>query len=445
MDFITSYLPDVVNILKTTWLLFIKGGWVVFVMGILYMMYVSYLKEIRHQYIDEQEWVFLNIKVPRENLQSTLAVEAIFAQMHAIHTGLTFPQIYVEGKEQLWYSLELVSLGGKISFLIRTPKKMQHLVEASFYSKFPQIEISEVDDYMKNFEFDPENPQGLELWGTEVKLTEPDVFPIRTYKDFEHPTAEEKIIDPLSALFESLAKMGPNEFFGVQILIQPLADDEWKPRGEKVIKELIGEEPKHDITLSSVLLAPFNWFAKFSYKETIFGGGHGHGEETTRSSKNDWMSLTETQKARVTGIEEKISKPGYFTKIRFLYIAPKEHFDGGKRNLFPGSYRILGNSMTNKMKPDVSKTMTNADYRISETLEKPWLTWVLNKKIRNILKGYKTRNVHIGSPMFVMNTEEIATIYHFPITTKTTTVSSTIERSETKTYQPPVNLPIVEE
>jgi hypothetical protein len=81
---------------------------------------------------------------------------------------------------------------------------------------------------------------------------------------------------------------------------------------------------------------------------------------------------------------------------------------------------------------------------LSKSLEKPYLEWLLNYKKRNVFKGYKDRDTHIGLPMFILNIEELATLYHFPITTKTSTVPSNIERTESKKSQPPVNLPILE-
>ena len=188
--------------------------------------------------------------------------------------------------------------------------------------------------------------------------------------------------------------------------------------------------------------APFNWFAKFSYKDAVLGGGHGHGHEEVKAQKNNWMSLTESEKERVTLIEKKISKPGYRTKIRFLYIAPKDRMDLTKRGIFIGAYRFLGSTLTNKMKPDVNKTWTGLTYKFSKELEAPYMEHVLKIRKRRIFKGFKERDIHLGIPMFVLNVEEIATLYHFPITTKTTLAPSAIEKTETKKSQPPVDLPV---
>lgn len=407
------------------------------------MLYFSYKHEIMHQYIHQQEWEFLQIKVPKINLASTLAVETVFGQMHALHGGKTFADIYVEGQSQLWYSLELISLGGKVSFVLRIPKKMRDLVEAAFYSQYPQAEITEIEDYMKNFSYDPENSD-VEIFGTELKVVDDEVIPLKTYKDFEHQAAEETVIDPLSNLFESLMKVKEHEFVGIQLLIRPVDDDEWKPRGEMIVKKMIGEDVPHDVKFSDVLMSPINKAANFSFKDSLLGGGHGHGEASEKSQKNDWMSLTDTQKTRVGLIESKIGKPGYKTKIRILYIAPKAQYDPTKRNMFFGAFRNLGSAMTNKLKPD-TKHWTGVDYMFSKDFEGPYLEYVLKQRKRKMFKGYKDRDFLIGIGGQIFNTEELATLYHFPITAKDATVATAIEKTESKKYQPPVDLPIAED
>ena len=442
MEILKDLLPNFTDIFHIAFLVVIKYyGWVLFIFGLIYMLWRMYYVEIEHQYVNSQEWVFLNIKVPRENMVSTLAVEAIFSQMHALHVGKTFAERFIEGQIQLWYSLEIVSLGGKVSFLLRIPARMKDVVESAFYSHYPQAEISETTDYMENFHYDPDQPGEYDIFGSEWKLSDDDTIPIKTYKDFEHTSAEEKIIDPLANFFEGMAKIQPYELISFQIIIQPISDEEWKPRAERKVKELTGEQMPHQASFLGFLMIPFEWFAHFSYKETLFGE-HGHGEKEENKPKNNWLSMTEMQKERVNLVEQKASKAGYKSKIRMLYIAPADKIDMTRKGLMCGLYRPLGSVMRNKLKPDVSTTWTGVDAVFSKTLEKPYLDWLLKNKKRKFIKGFKQRNIHIGLPKFILNSEELATLYHFPITTKTTTAPSAIEKTESKKSQPPANLPI---
>jgi hypothetical protein len=444
MDILRSVLPNFFEIFHIAFLfIFQYYGWVIFVMGLIYMLWRLYRWEIMTRHWQNQTWVFLQIKVPKDNMISTMGVDNIFSQLHSLHVAKTFYEKYVEGQLfQLWYSFELISLGGKVSFVIRAPIRMRHNVEAAIYSQYPTAEISEVADYMENFHFNPDKPGNVDLFGTEWRLQENDVIPMKTYKDFEHPSAEQKILDPLSHTFESLAKIEPHEFFGIQILAMPLADEEWKDKSELMVKELTEEEVPHSFNLLKLLLWPFDKFASLGH-----GKEHAHAhteDEIGRKQKNSWLSMTENQKLRVTAIENKKNKPAYRCKIRFLYIAPKDHFDKSKAFMVIGAYRPFTAPYFNKLKPDVHNTWTHIDAYISPALEKPVMDWKLKYKKRFIFKGYKERDWDIGIPMFILNTEELATLYHFPITTETTTVPSYIEKTESKKSQAPVNLPIAE-
>ncbi|HVY67698.1 MAG TPA: hypothetical protein VHA30_02300 [Patescibacteria group bacterium] len=441
MQILAGVLPDFGEIFHIAFLFVTHGGWLLFLCGLIYILWRLYLSEIQHQFSDKLNWTYLSIRVPKENRASTLGVEQIFTQLHALHRSYTFMQKYVEGATQLWYSFEIISLGGKINFVARIPSEYQSVFEAAVYSQYPQAEITEVADYMANFQFVPEESE-YDVLGSEFKMTDDQVIPLKTYKDFEHPSAEEKIIDPLGNLFESLAKINEHDFVGVQILAQPLGDEEWQPLGARKVRQLTEEEEPHKKTFLGALLSPLEWFARFSYRDAILGGGHGHGSDENKP-RNNWLNMTEAQRERVNLIERKIGKPGYKVKIRFIYIAPKNKIDKYIRFLIVGAFRHLGSVMTNRLKPD-GNTWIGVDPVFSESLER----FYLDKKLRFIktrhLKGYAKRDIHLGSSQFILNVEELATLYHFPITAEGTTAPAAIEKTESKKSQPPINLPVAE-
>ena len=151
------------------------------------------MDEINSEFLSKADPVLLSIRISRENLQSTLAVEQIFAQLHAIYSGFTFAEQYLEGKVNFTISLEIVSLGGKVSFFVRTPRRYIGLIETAFYARYPSAEIIEVSDYMMNLQvWTPE--ASWDVWGAEMTLIKDPAYPLKTYGEFEHPTAEEKIM-----------------------------------------------------------------------------------------------------------------------------------------------------------------------------------------------------------------------------------------------------------
>ncbi len=426
------------DIFGPLWYIIAHGGWIAFVWVAIFILYRLYYFEIITQFLASQQWVFLSIKVPRENLTSTLAVEQIFTQMHALFSSLTFTNKYIEGKIMLWYSLEIISLGGKVSFVIRAPKDNKELVEAAFYSQYPTAEISEINDYMENISYDPKNSD-FDLWGSEFVLVTDSSLPIKTYKEFEHATAEQKIIDPLAPIFESLTKMQPWEFYGIQILIQPTDDVSWKAPAEKMARKLLGEKEVKVVTLKDRLLSPLDAFANFNFSSLFTTTIK---PEVTKDQRNNLMSMTEVEKDRVNAIQQKISKPGYFTKVRHLYIAPNDRFDPSKKGLMVGAMRTLGSGNLNAFKPDTKQTWTDPKFKLSPTLEKPYLDYVKETRKKYLFEGYKDRSVFIGNGMPVLNVEEIATIYHLPLTLNPS--QPPVAVVESKKAQPPVDLPVGE-
>ena len=438
MGILVNPFQGIWDIFGPLWSVITHGGWVAFVFIIVYILFQLYHFEIITQFLASQKWVFLSIKVPRENLTSTLAVEQIFTQMHALFSSLTFANKYMEGKIMLWYSLEIISLGGKVSFIIRAPKDNQELVEAALYSQYPTAEISVVDDYMENISYDPETSD-FDIWGTEFVLVSDSALPIKTYTDFEHSNAEQKIIDPLAPVFESLTKMQPWEFYGIQIIIQPVDDNSWKAPAEKKAKELLGEKVPQKITLLSRLMTPFDAFANFDFTKTFTIEIK---PDAGKDQRNNLLSMTEVEKDRVNAIQRKISKPGYATKVRHLYIAPKDRFDPSKKGLTIGAMRTLGSGNLNAFKPDTKQTWTDPKFKISPTLEKPYLDYVRETRKKYFFGGYKDRSVFIGNAMPVLNVEEIATLFHLPLTLNPS--QPPVAVVESKKAQPPVDLPIGE-
>ncbi len=448
MELLKSLLPNFSQIFHLgSVILFSYYGWLLVIIGFIMMFWREYVEEIQGQFVARTEWVFLKILVPKENKASTLAVESIFAQMHALHRSLTIGEKYIEGKFQLWYSLEIVSLGGNVSFVVRTPKRSQHLVESAFYSQYPTAEIHEVADYMENFNIDVyKNDSEYDFFGTEWKMSQDSVIPMKTYKDFEHPSAEEKIVDPLANVIETMERVKPHEFMALQILIQPIQNDEWEDRAKLKIKELTGEEIPHKASFIGLLLAPFEWFASLN-KQKILGAGHvedPHGNKP----RNNWLSMSEGEKERVGLIEKKANKPCYNTKIRLLYIAPKDEYDKGRRFELIGALRHFspggGAGIHNTLKTD-QRIWTKVDPYFSQGLEGPVLERIIRYRKHWFMKGYKKRSVYIGAPKFLLSTEEVATLFHFPITAEGGIAPAQVQSVASKTSRPPANLPVAEQ
>jgi hypothetical protein len=298
------------------------------------------------------------------------------------------------------------------------------------------LEITQIEDYMSNLT-DWNEHSSWDIWGTEFNLVKDYAYPIKTFREFEHPAAEETVIDPIAGLIEALAKIEPHEMMAIQMNIRPIADKDWQPHCDEMVKKL-KKEAVTKVTFWDKVFAPFNFFSNHSLLSVFEATEKG---PDGLSNVPIMQRLSEGEKKIIQGIEMKMTKPAWETKIRAIYIAPKDRFDGTKKTAVIGAFRQLSHVTSNGMKPDISKTWTKASYVLFKNIEKPYLEYKLQYKKKQMLEAYKFRSMWVGVKPMIFNTEELATIYHFPITT-VGGMNTPVERIDIKKGQPPVNLPV---
>ncbi len=378
--------------------------------------------------------VLLEIRIPREVERSPRAMEQIFTQVHALRNAASnIEEKWWQGEVPKTFSFEVTSFGGEVHFYMRVPGSHRNIVEAAFYASYPDVEIMDVkEDYVRRFPktFDELFAKGYQIFGNELLLAKDDAYPIRTYYDFETPEDESKL-DPVAGLMEVLAKIGKSEDIWVQIVIRPHVDDDWKTAGANLVK-VLKERAKTEFETSS---------GKFVM---------------TDRSPGD----IEVLKA----IERNLAKPGFDVVIRYLYIAPQNIFtlNFGQRSVFSAFNQYMTENL-NKFRHNYDM-WTRASlwfspflfprrrlkarrariwerYRNRHVYDKLAITRLREMGIFNF--GFKLRNVWQGgllSHTIVLNTEELATIYHLP--TKLVMTAPMMKRMEAKRIGPPAGLPI---
>lgn len=400
-------LDFILLILSGAWTVFLYGGWIVLALLVLYLWFLEFSDKARQRFLAKQEWVCLSIRAPRTNTQSTLAVEQIFSQLHVVASEVSFLDKYFRGKLPPYFAFEIVSLGGKVSFLIRTTKAFRQLVESAVYAQYKDASVSEVGDYLANTKID-RLESGVGMWGAEIILKNHWSLPVSTYRDFEHMAAAEKIIDPLKPLLEFLASIEPYEIYAVQILMSPISEKKWKAEGEKFAAGLIEASP-----------------------------GLPEGQKA-------FANLPDVEKERVNRVLHKISKPGFEVKLRHLYLAPQEKFAKSRQTLGLGAYKILGNAYTNQFVEEKEQTGISPKPFVSSFLEGGLLRMRSLSRKKSLFTAFKQRRMDTGADNIILNTEEMATLYHLPLVAEEEAASTSVSGVAMKTVQPPADLPIGE-
>ncbi|OWK26682.1 MAG: hypothetical protein US76_01540 [Parcubacteria group bacterium GW2011_GWA2_38_13b] len=365
--------------------------------------------------------MLLEIKMPREIRKSPKAMEQFLCNIYNTKSGRGFIEKWWFGKALLKFSLEVVSMGGEVHFYIRTPRKFRNIVEANLYAQYQDLDISEVEDYINEFpeSFDEVSNMGFNLWGTELMLGKSDVYPIRTYVEFESPD-EDKSLDPVSALLEILTKSKKEDRIWIQLLILPASPD-WKDASKEALED-IRKDAERKMT-------------------TTMGE-----EERVMTS----TQLTPGQRDVMEAIEQNVAKVGFNTTIRIVYLAPRDTFDDSLANKgVRAAFNQYGTQNLNYFTKNRDKDTDEFLYFFRK--------WRLKDRKKKIYFDYRTRNMKESSFMGelitslpfhfaftnnppVLNVEELATIYHFP--TFLVLTAPMLRRVESKRIGPPAGLPI---
>jgi len=415
-----------VPLYEAFWILFSKGGWIVFLIILLWGLGKLWMFWRSNIFAAKQSYVLLAIDIPKQNLQSPKAVENIFAALAGAHGDPNIKEKYIDGYFQVGFSCEIVSIDGYVQFLIRTPVKFRELTEAAIYAQYPEAEVTEVNDYASAVDITFPNEE-YGLWGSDLELVRPYYYPIRTYVEFEHSLSQE-FKDPMAAMLEIMNKIGKGEQIWFQIVIIPVLGHDWKEEGVKALNKILGipEKVKKSKT-QKIFEAPLE-FATMA-KEQLVGGGQGQADDA-KSESNMLAYLPPHQKAEVDGIGRKISKIGFRTKMRFIYLSKKEVMKKGLgvSGMF-GAIKQFNTEDLNAMKPQ-GKTKTVAAYIGAKRR--------LARKQNQIMKYYKGRSLDSYGDPFYLNIEELASLYHFPaIEVK----APLVQKIESKKGSAPIGLP----
>ncbi len=380
-------------------------------------------------YMSDWKWVLLAIDIPSLNVQTPMAVEQLFNHLSGSYESPNLSEKFRTGYKQRWFSFEIISIEGYIQFLVRTEESLRDLVEAAIYAQYPDAEITEVEDYTNDLPNSFPNKE-YDIWAADFVLSEHHGFPLRTYREFEHSISKDTVLkDPMGTFLESFSRLGPGEQMWFQMIVEP-TDNSWKESVIAKVKEIIGEAKKSSFDLvHAVLDSPLKLLEAVG--DQVFS------REASASKKDDKPAepnkiryLTPGQSKLVESMEEKINKVGLKTKLRGIYLARKEVFrqDRGVAALI-GAISQFNRPNANSLEPALRTDYIAYFFKEYRTN--------FHKTI--MMNAYKKRKIKTGENPYVLNIEELATIWHFPMSHVKTPL---VQKAEGKRSEPPAMLPV---
>lgn len=424
-----------------------------------------WMKYVNKAYLMNLKWVLLEIKMPEQVDKTPEAMEVILGNIFFQGGGVgSWNDRVWSGKLLAYTTLEIVSTGGNIHFYIRSEAKFKNLIQTQIYSQFPRAEVLEVEDYTKQVPmFEAKTDNGWNCRAFEFKLEEMDALPIKTYIDYgldktSLQLEDQQRLDPLTPMLEMMASLKPGENLWIQIFI-------------RAIKELKVFDPKKDIitrTLGQYVDSgekflhiedkekkKIDWQAqgkaeiadlieKHSTTEVIDKKGE-DGKPDKMKKIGGYKNLSPMDKHKVDIIGRSIMKYGFTSGMRAVYYAPKDVFNGMRvPPELTSAMRQFAAPGYNQLIMD-GGTFTRAwDFPWQDPTERRSL-----KKEEEMFKAYVKRAFYyheaegeiFENPKkpFTLNTEELATIFHFPGKTIST---PSFTRIDSQKAEPPANLPI---
>ena len=279
----------------------------------------------------------IQVTLPRDNEVKIDAAEQFFASFVGIKANGMFS--FLKYKPHI--AFEIVGMPEDIRFYVYAPNRYKDLVEKQINASYPDAEIKEVDEktskegYIVGNEYNIFSREGRVAFAS-FKLADSNYKPIKVFKDLA--------VDPMSSLTSVLAKMGHGEGAAIQLIISG-ADSNWSKKGRKYIAS------------------------------------------TKKAESNPETAKYSADPKELEGIENKISKPGFYAAIRVVISSSsQEAADAHLANIVSVFDQFNG---INKFKKNKH--------------------WIKGNFISDFIYRYlPDRNTAI------LTSEELAGIFHFP-------------------------------
>ncbi len=380
-------------------------GLIAIFIAVFFYFYKRHIYHTKHVAPRIMDWVFLEIQMPKDNVDEKEKQKTIDEKklMIAVAEQL-FTTLSESGGERGWlqgkdyYSFEIACVDKKISFFVNCPKHLQQLVEKQVLAQYPHAFIEQVKGY------NPFQKQGT-LEVEELQLNKQYVYPFRTYKTTES--------DPLNSITNAMSKLSENEGAAVQFVICP-AGTAWQERPRHMALEIQqGKNP-------AMVERGFWYRMMIGFFRGVGKGlaGSTKGQQATHVHKDlsgysSPIHLTPMQQEIVKKLEEKASRPGYKVNIRLVT-----------------SSAVPGNAATH---------MRNLLSSFLQFNMPPFNGLRAKKRSKNdILKDYIFRVFRDEGRKGVLNTEELASLWHLPTPFIET---PNIKWLQSKKAPPPINAP----
>lgn len=394
----------------------------IIVLGFILLGFSYFLSSARKK---KNHSVVLFVRVPKTNEENPIVAEQFFATLHGIYQNHSWLSKYI-GAKQLRVSCEIVRHKGAIGFYLWCPKRLKTLVEGQLYAQYPNAEIDEVEDYCLDYQGKKVHEQAVAL---ELSLHEPTIFPIKRYGQFEDKLAR-RTIDPLAGVTATLAHLlHADDCTAISIIISPASSrmraiylnclrliakgvfaniDFFK-------KLYIRVYTTRSITLKLIFFPLYFLFAMRGFFSSMKGGSL-LSIKTASHELDEEVAQSHDRETDISAAVAKVSKHLFEVTIRIAYIprsldTPLEESQIKVREI-AGSFKQF----------DI-----------------PHINSFIEAKLIKGITAFEAIIHRTNTSKMVLNTEELATLYHLP---HMSVATPNMQWVRSRKLEPPINLPL---
>ncbi|MFA5917513.1 MAG: DUF87 domain-containing protein [Candidatus Gracilibacteria bacterium] len=290
-------------------------------------------------------------------------MEQLLSSLKSIHSGKILKKIL--GQDIM--SLEYIALKDEIYFYIVMPKDYKELLEKQINGFYPDAIVEETLE--ENIFLNKKVHISTYLFTKKSYY-----YPIKTYQKLES--------DPVNNITNALSKLDEDEAAVIQILLRTVGDD-WQKGSAKVSSKILkGKNSDSGFSYNPLQLIPL-------FFETMFSNNKDDKNNNSSNSGGDTSALTQE---RAKTVDEKGDKTGYEVVIKVITT-------GNNRNSVNSNLKNIVSAFSQFSYPDFNKFGSTTHHSH-------------DKLVKNYI--YRFFRKPFGKEKMVLNTEEIASLFHFP-------------------------------
>ena len=286
---------------------------------------------------------------------------------------------------------EIVGLHGVVNFYATVPISLVEVVKQAIVSAYPSARLEEVADVNV---FNEKGGINATVGG-ELTLKENYAYPIATYRDIKR--------DPMQSMLNALSALDKQDGVSVQILLRPAKTGWSKQASSLASKKRKGRENKQGA-------GQFMWWFGQAFAALVRPPEDLSGPNESKS--ND---LSSHEQQILDSIDDKTKHPGFESVIRVI----------ASSNYHQRSQEILSNVV--------------ASFSLYDLPGKNGFKWSLAHDIEEFTSSYIMKFFPQNHDRNILNSVELATIFHFPQQEDIPT--SQLTRQDSKQVDGPRNVP----